>query len=380
VTDGIAERAAAAGIRRVHAIAWRDLDDETAGGSEIHINEILRRWSAAGLDVTLRTKRVDGRPSTVERDGVHVVRKGSSLTVWPRTPLAAMARRDGPADARLEVWHGISFFAPLWSRVPTVGIFHHVHGTQFRQVLPPGLAQAADLCERRVYPRLYRHEPLVALSASVKAQMVAELGWQPEAVHVVEPGVSTAFSPGSKADHPLVVSVGRLMPQKGFDAAIDVLVLAKRSIPRLEAVIAGDGPERTTLQARIDAAGATGWLRLAGYVDDATLLDLYRRAWALLSASRKEGWGMTITEAGACATPSVVSRIAGHVEAVADGTSGLIGDDVPELAAHLTRLLSDAPLRARLGDGARVHAAGFTWDRAAAGVFEVLANEADRRR
>jgi glycosyltransferase involved in cell wall biosynthesis len=76
----------------------------------------------------------------------------------------------------------------------------------------------------------------------------------------------------------------------------------------------------------------------------------------------------------------VVSRIAGHVEAVDEGISGLIGDDVPELAAHLARVLTDATLRARLSEGALAHAAGFTWERAAAAVFGVLADEADRRR
>ncbi|MCH2412486.1 MAG: hypothetical protein MK189_05890, partial [Acidimicrobiales bacterium] len=43
------------GIRRIHVLAWRDLDDPEAGGSEIHAHEVARRWADAGLEVTFRT-------------------------------------------------------------------------------------------------------------------------------------------------------------------------------------------------------------------------------------------------------------------------------------------------------------------------------------
>ena len=49
-------------------------------------------------------------------------------------------------------------------------------------------------------------------------------------------------------------------------------------------------------------------MRLAGHVHEDALIDLYRRAWVLVSASAREGWGMTITEAAACGTPAVVTR------------------------------------------------------------------------
>ena len=72
------------GVRRIHVLAWRDLDDPDAGGSELHADEFMRRWSAAGLDITHRTSAAVGQPSTATRNGYRVVRRGSRYSVFPR--------------------------------------------------------------------------------------------------------------------------------------------------------------------------------------------------------------------------------------------------------------------------------------------------------
>ena len=89
---------------------------------------------------------------------------------------------------------------------------------------------------------------------------------------------------------------------------------------------------------------------------------------------------MTVTEAAACGTPAVVSRIAGHSDAVVEGRSGLLADGPDELVSGLDRVLSDASLRAQLAAGARAYAEQFTWAATARGTLEVLAAEALRRR
>ncbi|HEX7165774.1 MAG TPA: glycosyltransferase family 4 protein [Acidimicrobiales bacterium] len=372
--DQIARLALGAGIRRVHAIAWRDLDDPTSGGSEIHANEILTRWARAGLDVTLQAGAVAGLPPVANRDGVRVHRRGSATTSWVAGPVSLRRRIDRATDAVLEVWHGVNFLAPLWSGVPTVGVFHHVHTRQFHQVLPPGAAHVAAFLERTVYPRIYRRHALVALSASVRDEMVATLGWDPTNLHVVEPGVAERFRPGGeRSPAPMVVSVGRFMPQKGFVDAVDVLVAVKARVPALEAVLVGDGPQYGEVERRVRDADATGWLRLAGRVEHDELVGLYRRAWTLLSASRREGWGMTVTEAGACGTPAVVTAITGHREAVIDGTTGYLANDTVGLADRLVDILRDPARAEHMGRAAAEHASQYRWDATARRVFEVLA-------
>jgi glycosyltransferase involved in cell wall biosynthesis len=85
---------------------------------------------------------------------------------------------------------------------------------------------------------------------------------------------------------------------------------------------------------------------------------------------------MTLTEAAACGTPAVATAIAGHTDAVLDGESGLLVDDVKDLAGALGRVLGDEVLRSRLSKGALARARWYTWDATARRALEALAEGA----
>jgi glycosyltransferase involved in cell wall biosynthesis len=372
--------AAAAGLRRIHLLAWRDLDDDEAGGSEVHAHTVARLWAEAGIDVTMRTSFAVGRPPTTTRDGYQVVRRAGRYLVFPRSALAAATGRMGPRDGLVEIWNGMPFLSPIWARGPRVTWLHHVHAEMWQMMLPGPLATVGNLIERRLAPPFYRRTPVVTLSESSRHELVDELGFRADRVTVIPPGIDPVFSPaGEKSPTPLIVAVGRLAPVKRFHLLVDALVALKADHPSLEAVLVGEGQERPALEARIAAAGATGWIHLPGRVSEAELVDLYRRAWAVSSASAREGWGMTITEAAACATPAVVTKISGHSDAVVAGETGLLAD-IGDLGAALGRVLADPDLRARLSAGAAAHAARYTWAATAEGTLQVLADDAIRRR
>jgi glycosyltransferase involved in cell wall biosynthesis len=379
--------AAEAGLQRIHILTWRDIDHPWAGGSEIHINEVARCWAQAGLEVTIRTGSVAGGRTRVDREGYRVVRSGGRLSVLLHAPTAGLRHRLGPRDALVEVWHGVNFMTPLWAPGPRVGVVHHVHGPQFREVLPRGPADVAMFLERRVYPSLYRRSRLVAVSESTRRELVA-LGFHADRISVVESGVGNLFAPGgSKSPTPLVLSVARFMPQKRVPLLVEILAELRRRNPTLEAVLVGDGPERPEVESRIRELGCADWLHLAGRVDGDHLLDLYRRAWVLASASSAEGWGLTITEAAACGTPSVVSRIPGHEDAVLEGVSGFLAADSGVFVDRLDAVINDDGLRARLTQGAFDRVQVLQWPQTASRLLRVLADEAlvhrrsrDRRR
>ena len=89
---------------------------------------------------------------------------------------------------------------------------------------------------------------------------------------------------------------------------------------------------------------------------------------------------MTITEAGASGTPAVVTRIAGHIDAIAHEHSGLLVDRREDFVLPLDRVLSSTELRERLSGGAVEHASRFNWAATARGTIKVLVADAVRRR
>ena len=191
------------------------------------------------------------------------------------------------------------------------------------------------------------------------------------------PGIDGRFTPGGqRSPVPLVVAVGRLVPVKRFDVLLRALAAVKAEQPELRAVIVGEGYERPALEALRDELGATEWVSLPGHVSDDELVSWYRQAWVVASSSQREGWGMTLTEAAACGTPAVATAIAGHADAVVDGDSGLLVDDVADLAPALGRVLRDDVLRSRLSKGALARSRWFTWDATALRALEALAEEA----
>jgi glycosyltransferase involved in cell wall biosynthesis len=273
------------------------------------------------------------------------------------------------------------FFSPLWWRGPRSIWLHHVHGPMWDMTLPPKLARFGSTLEERIAPPLYRRQPIVTLSESSRDELVDDLRFPRDRVTVVEPGTDPYWTPGgTKSATPLVVAVGRLVPVKDFVRLVRVMARVRERVPDAELVIVGEGYERDRIRAEVADLGAGDWIRLAGRVSDEELLDLYRRAWAVASTSVREGWGMTITEAGACGTPCVATRIAGHTDAAVEGQSGLLGETTDELVDAMTRVLTDATLRQRLELGALERAAELTWDATAVGTFQVLADDAIRRR
>jgi glycosyltransferase involved in cell wall biosynthesis len=380
-TEKLGDLAAEAGIRRVHLLAWRDLDDVEAGGSEVHAAWVARLWSQAGLEVTMRTSHAQGQLHEGERDGYRVVRRGGRQSVFPYAALQEAFGRLGPYDALVEVWNGVPFFTPLWARVPRVTVVHHVHADMWRQALTSRLAAIGEAVELQIAPRLYRRTPIVTPSPSSRDEIVRRLRLPARNVRVVPNGIDPQFHPlGEKSPRPLLVAVGRIVPHKRMPDLVDAVAAVQPDFPDLELVIVGDGYDREHLRHHVDARGVEGWVHITGRVSDDELVRLYQQSWATVTASSAEGWGMTITEAAACGTPAIATRIAGHVDTVTDGVTGLLADDPPGLTPLLRRFLADAGLRDRLAQGALARAAALTWDRTALGIMEVLAEQAARRR
>ena len=374
----IGDLAAEAGIERIHLLAWRDLADVEAGGSELHASTIASHWAEAGIEVTMRTSFAQGAPPESTRDGYTVIRRAGRYAIFPRAVLGELFGRHGQRDALIEIWNGVPFFSPLWARGPRATWLHHVHEDMWPMVLPKRLARVGQVLERRLAPPLYRRTPVVTLSESSRQHIIDRMGLPPANLHVVNPGIDSMFTPGPTSSTPLVVAIGRLMPAKDFPALVRAMASVREAVPDVELVIVGEGYERENIERAITDEGAEAWISMPGRLEDAELIDLYRRAWLVASTSRAEGWGMTLTEAAACGTPAVATRIPGHIDAVADGDTGILVDRDDELADAIIALLTDRARREQMSRAAADRSELFRWDRAAYETLAVLAGRTAR--
>ncbi len=158
---------------------------------------------------------------------------------------------------------------------------------------------------------------------------------------------------------------------KRFGLLVEAVERARQDVPDLQLRIVGDGPLRVELERWIAEHGAADWIHLLGRLAGDRLRDEYRKAWLVGSASLAEGWGLSLTEAAACATPAVATDIRGHRCSVVDGRTGvLVAPDA--LGPAIAALVADPARRERLATAALARARTLTWDRSALGVLRVF--------
>jgi len=352
---------------RLLVVNWQDRENPLAGGAEIHLHEIFGRLAAQGNQITLLCGGWPGCPPRATLDGMEVLRVGTRYTF----PLKARSffRRElagSGFDLLVEDVNKVPLYTPRWGGPPVVALVPHLFGgTAFQELAPP-LAAAVWLAERPL-GRIYRGVPFEAISSSTAADL-AERGIPSTAVEVIYPGIDTVtYTPcaSERAPTPVFAYLGRLKRYKGVHHVIQAFAALGNRDARLE--IAGAGDYRPALERLAASLDLGERVRFLGRVSEEEKLRLLRRAWALVFASPKEGWGITNLEAAACGTPVVASNSPGIRESVHDGETGYLvpHGDAGAMAAAMARIASDANLVGALGAQARRFAETFTWERAA---------------
>ncbi|HLV81482.1 MAG TPA: glycosyltransferase family 4 protein, partial [Chthonomonadaceae bacterium] len=214
--------------------------------------------------------------------------------------------------------------------------------TAHNLVSPAGLLLRA--CLRSIGQRAVR---AIAVSQAV-ADMLAAAGFPAEKIVVIPNGIAlepfdapfdaaeTRAAYGIPAGAPLVLAVGRLAPEKGFDVLIEAFGRLSAHVPDARLALVGGGPLEETLKA---LAGERAILFTGPVAEVAPLL---RAADVVAVPSRQEGQGIVALEAMAARKPVVASRVGGLAETVIEGETGLLvpPGDAEALAAVLETLLA----------------------------------------
>ena len=351
--------------KRIAFLSWRDTHNPEGGGAERYLEKMAAGLVERGCEVTVFCAAHAAAPPEETVDGVRFVRRGSKLSVYP-AGMRALRRGDlGEVDLVVDVQNGLPFFSRLVTPRPVVVLVHHVHREQWPVVYPGLVGRVGWWIEHRVAPLLYRQCQYVAVSRATRAELGAGCdagtGWP---WCTTAPTRSCRSRPG-KEPTPMIAVVGRLVPHKQVEHAIDASLVLRERFPDLRLHVVGSGWWEGRLHAYAVEHGAGETVVFEGHVDENAKQAIYERAWVLALPSLKEGWGLVIGEAGMHATPTVAYRSAGGTrESIADGRSGVLVDTPEEFTRALGDLLADEGRRSDLGEGARESSRTFTWGHA----------------
>src|SRR5207245_10762180 len=146
-----------------------------------------------------------------------------------------------------------------------------------------------------------------------------------------------------KHDRPTVLFVGRVRRYKGLDWVVRALPEVRRRVPGARLVVVGDGPHLPAVRREVARRGLGEAVEFRGFLPPAAKVRALQEAWVLVQPSPKEGWGLTVIEAGACGTAVVASDRPGLRDSVRHDRTGLLvpyGGDAA-LADALARVLTD---------------------------------------
>jgi hypothetical protein len=214
-------------------------------------------------------------------------------------------------------------------------------------------------------PKHFKHcRDFVGVTRDIVTHMVTH-GVAPAHAHYIPTFPDIAVMPpvnradlDTPHDAKVVLALSRLHPKKGLDTLLDALAKMPATT---YAWLAGDGPDEAKLRQQCTALGLDNRVRFLGWrTDRAALLGA---ADVCVMPSRYEPFGTVILEAWAARVPFVACKSAGPAAHVTDGENGLLVeiDDVAGLAAALTRVLDDQPLRAKLtANGHQTYEASYT--------------------
>jgi glycogen(starch) synthase len=164
-------------------------------------------------------------------------------------------------------------------------------------------------------------------------------------------------------DERLLLLVGRLVYEKGFQFALEALPAVIRKVPNLRFLVAGAGTHEDELKKQARELGLTGHGTFVGWIGDDVLHSLYRIADLCVVPSLYEPFGLVALEAMASGCPCIVANTGGLAEVVPNDDVGLRfrSRDPRSLARMMQRVLTDDALRDRLVAEASEHVLRFDW-------------------
>ncbi len=337
----------------------------SGGGAERVTVNLANYWAEKGWKITIVTLA----PITGDAYALHpsILRISLNLTAPSRNIIDGLSRnlkrvralRRALLDIKPDIAIGMMSSACVTLALAARGLTNIVPAGSVR-VHPPSTPAKAIWkgIESVAYGQL---SAIVALTQVTAAWLTANTNSR--RVHVIPnpiqwplPDSEPRIAPDAicKAGRKILLAVGRLDPQKGFDLLICAFANLAQHHPDWDLAIVGEGTERQRLQSEITARGMCSQVFLPGWAGN--LADWYERADLYVMSSRFEGFPNALAEAMAHGLPVVSFDCdTGPRDIIRDGLDGFLvpPENMPALTETLDRLMNDGDLRRTIAFAAK---------------------------
>ncbi len=213
---------------------------------------------------------------------------------------------------------------------------------------------------------------IITISQSTKAEIIDQFNYPKSKISVAYPGVDKKFQPGPKPqdlinqyklkNKTILLFLGGLKKRKNLNFLLKVFSQLKQ--PKTSLIIAGTGPLLSQLKLKASSLGIVSQVHFPGFIPESDKLKYYQLANILLLPSLKEGFGMTITEAAACAIPAIGADHFSIKEIIQSGKTGFLAqpENLNDWNQKLIQLIKSKSLRQKMGQSAQKHIRQkFSW-------------------
>lgn len=288
----------------------------------------------------------------------------------------------------VDVVHSLASTAPLWGRAARVTTIHDINYL----VVPEAHFGVRGLGMRLLVPAAARRSRRIIVdAASTKRDLVERLGTPADKIDVVPlaaaraTGVTALGERELRARHDLgerrvALSVSAKRPHKNLAVLLSALAAIEAEKRPLLVIPGYPTPHELELRELADRLGVAADVRWPPWIDAAELEGLYALADVVVFPSLYEGFGLPVVEAMGRGVPVITTDRSSLPEVAGDAALLVDPGDPAAIAAAIERVLSDAPLAARLGEAGRAQAATFSWERTAQLTAESYARALGRTR
>ena len=362
---------------RVLVLNWRDGKHLWAGGAEVYVDELAKRWVRDGNTVAIFCGN-DGKSKRDEIvNGVRIIRRGGFYTVYMWAILYYVFKFRRNFDVIVDSENGIPFFSPLYSTKPVVLLIHHVHQEVFIEQMRFPFSYIGRFIEGKLMPFIYRNRTVVTVSESSKKEIVKVGIASDKNIQIVNPGIERSVRKFKKSSFPSITYLGRLKAYKNIDVAIRAFALTNKRIASSRMWIVGEGDKMGALKDLALKLGLEKKITFFGKVDEEEKVKILGKSWIAVQPSQVEGWGITVIEANSCGTPVVASDTKGLRDSIVDQQTGRLVKlkDVKAFAKAFNTLIINKNQLKKLSQNAYVWSKSFDWDQSSHVFYEILQRE-----